>query len=92
LQPAAPVFVYAFSPATGWMISISMAPDAAHRLYAGARHERVYDVACSDGGVPDPNTHRCPDDGARDDSGTGLAVAHLGFTEIAVNVWSWALL
>jgi len=65
-----------------------MAPDAAYRLYAGARHERVYDVACFDGGVPDPNTHRCPDD----DSGTGLAVDHLGFTEIAVNVWSWALL
>ena len=29
--------------------------------------ERVYDVACSDGGVPDAATHRCPDNGARVD-------------------------
>ena len=26
--------------------------------------EQVYDVACADGLVPDPNTHRCPDNGA----------------------------
>ncbi len=26
--------------------------------------ERVYDVACSDGGRVDPDTHRCPDNGA----------------------------
>jgi len=31
----------------------------------GATHELVYDVACSDGLVPDPATHRCPDNGAR---------------------------
>jgi hypothetical protein len=27
--------------------------------------EKVYDVACSDGLAPDPNTHRCPDNGAK---------------------------
>ena len=30
----------------------------------GEAKERVYDVACSDGGVVDPTTHRCPDNGA----------------------------
>ena len=27
-------------------------------------HEQVFDVACSDGGTPDAQTHRCPDNGA----------------------------
>ena len=31
----------------------------------GESHERVYDVACSDGLEPDPKTHRCPNNGAR---------------------------
>lgn len=31
----------------------------------GATFEQVYDVACSDGGAPDPTTHRCPDNGAK---------------------------
>jgi len=26
--------------------------------------EKLYDIACSDGGTVDPNTHRCPDNGA----------------------------
>ncbi|MEQ8860944.1 MAG: DUF3604 domain-containing protein [Pseudomonadales bacterium] len=30
----------------------------------GEHHEQVYDVACSDGGRVDPDTHRCPDNGA----------------------------
>jgi len=30
----------------------------------GKTQEALYDIACSDGGVPDPNTHRCPDNGA----------------------------
>ena len=30
----------------------------------GEAHERVYDVACSDGLSVDPATHRCPDNGA----------------------------
>jgi hypothetical protein len=29
--------------------------------------ERVYDVACSEGAVPDPASHRCPDNGAQVD-------------------------
>ena len=30
----------------------------------GESHERVYDVACSDGSTPDPDHHRCADNGA----------------------------
>ena len=29
--------------------------------------EMTYDVACSDGGEPDPETHQCPDNGAKVD-------------------------
>ena len=31
----------------------------------GQTHEEVYDVACSENGIIDPATHRCPDNGAR---------------------------
>jgi len=31
----------------------------------GATHERVFDVACSDGLAVDSKTHRCPDNGAK---------------------------
>ena len=31
----------------------------------GVSHEKVYDVACSDGLLPDPATHRCPANGAQ---------------------------
>ena len=30
----------------------------------GEAKEMVYDIACSDGGAVDPETHRCPDNGA----------------------------
>ena len=30
----------------------------------GAGREVVYDIGCSDGGLVDPKTHRCPDNGA----------------------------
>ncbi len=33
----------------------------------GEHNEAVYDVACSDSGVPDAQTHRCPDNGAKVD-------------------------
>lgn len=31
---------------------------------AGESRERIFDVACSDGLTPDPEAHRCPDNGA----------------------------
>ena len=33
----------------------------------GETYERVFDAVCSDGLAPDPQTHRCPDNGARVD-------------------------
>ena len=48
----------------------------------GEARERVYDVACSDGGVLDAN-HRCPDNGASVDLtdcsiSTGVGASELG--------------
>ncbi len=34
---------------------------------AGETFEAVYDIACSDGLEPDPEMHRCPENGARVD-------------------------
>lgn len=34
-------------------------------LADGETHEKVFDVACSDGLTVDPTTHRCPDNGAK---------------------------
>ncbi len=34
------------------------------RTADGELEEQTFDVACSDGGTPDPSTHRCPDNGA----------------------------
>ena len=31
----------------------------------GETYEQVYDIACSDGGMVNPETHRCPDNGAK---------------------------
>jgi hypothetical protein len=30
----------------------------------GEAHEKIYDIACSDGLTVDPASHRCPDNGA----------------------------
>jgi len=31
---------------------------------SGKSEEKIFDIACSDGGTPDAKTHRCPDNGA----------------------------
>lgn len=36
----------------------------------GEAREALYDVACSDGNTPDPDTHRCADNGASVDTAT----------------------
>jgi len=36
----------------------------------GELYDKVFDVACSDGGKVDPKTHRCPDNGAKVDMAT----------------------
>ena len=48
----------------------------------GEHNERVYDVACSDGGRVDPTTHRCPDNGAKVDISTCAISEGLGAGEL----------
>ncbi len=50
-------------------------------LEGGEAHEQVFDVACSDGGVVDPSTHRCPDNGAGVDL-SDCAIPDLGDAEL----------
>jgi hypothetical protein len=54
---------------------------------AGEHHEKVYDVACSDGGRVDPATHRCPDNGAKVDLTDCSITANVGDPEIKT-VWT----
>ena len=49
-------------PASGWL---QRAQVVKGWLDGGMAQERVYDAVCSDGLAPDPETHRCGDNGAR---------------------------
>ena len=48
----------------------------------GQTHERVFDIACSDGLAVDPDTHRCPDNGAAVDLATCAISADLGAAQL----------
>ena len=48
----------------------------------GESKEMVYDVACSDGGEVDPDTHRCPDNGATVDLNTCTPTPGTGAAEL----------
>ncbi|MCH2098714.1 MAG: DUF3604 domain-containing protein [Pseudomonadales bacterium] len=52
----------------------------------GEKVERVYDVACAGGGVPDAETHRCPDNAARVDLSDCSISAAAGADELSA-VW-----
>ena len=52
----------------------------------GEARERVYDVACSDGGTPDAE-HRCPDNGATVDLSDCMISTGVGATELGT-LWS----
>ena len=45
--------------------------------------ERVYDIACSDGLTPDPETWRCPDNGARVDLASCAISADVGSGQLS---------
>ena len=51
-------------------------------LVARDNFEKVYDVACADGGSVDPDTHRCPDNGATVDLGNCAISPNLGAGEL----------
>ena len=55
-------------------------------LADGETHERVFDAACSDGLAPDPETHRCPDNGAGVDLEDCTPSGASGATELR-GVW-----
>jgi hypothetical protein len=48
----------------------------------GESREQVYDVVCSDGGTVDPETHRCPDNGASVDLATCAMTPGKGSPEL----------
>ena len=52
----------------------------------GETYEQVYDVACSDGLTPDPETHRCGDNGARVDITDCSITQDVGAAELKT-VW-----
>lgn len=52
----------------------------------GEHHEKVYDVACSDGGRVNPATNRCPDNGARVDVSDCSVTTGVGDPELKT-VW-----
>ena len=53
----------------------------------GATYESVYDVACSDGLAIDPETHRCPDNGADVDLETCAISTGVGAAELRT-IWT----
>ena len=55
-------------------------------LLEGGMYETVYDVACSDGLTVDPETHRCPDNGALVDLTSCSFSNDVGAAELAA-VW-----
>lgn len=56
-------------------------------IEGGEKMEKVYDVACSDGAAVDPETHRCPDNGARVNLADCSITGGVGDDELAV-VWT----
>jgi len=50
---------------------------------SGETHEHIYDVACSDGGRPDPDSNRCPDTGAAVDLKTCEVAGNSGDVKLA---------
>lgn len=54
---------------------------------SGKAQEKVFDVACSDGGAINPQTHRCADNGATVDVKTCVYSADKGDAEISA-AWS----
>ena len=48
----------------------------------GKPHEKVYDVACSDGLAVDAETHRCPDNGAKVDTSNCSITKGVGAAEL----------
>ena len=71
-------------PASGWL---QRAQVIKGWIEDGSARERVFDVACSDGMTPDPDTHRCGDNGARVNLSDCSVSRDKGATQLAT-VWT----
>ncbi len=79
------LFVWAVrDPRSGWL---QRAQIVKGWVVDGEAREQVYDVACSDGLTPDPETHRCPDNGATVNMETCEVSRDVGATELKT-VWT----
>ena len=54
--------------------------------YDGGEQEAIYDIACSGGAAPDPETNRCPDNGAAVNLSTCATNNETGVAELKT-VW-----
>ena len=50
----------------------------------GETYEQIFDVACSDGGSVDPESQRCPDNGARVDLSDCSITENVGASSLEV--------
>ncbi len=66
-------------PRSGWLQRLQVVKGW---IEDGEAKEKVFDVACSDGLNPDPDTHRCPDNGATVDIDTCAISRHKGDVEL----------
>ena len=71
-------------PASGWL---QRAQVIKGWIEDGERREQVFDVACSNGLTPDPETHRCGDNGARVNLADCSVSRNGGATELQA-VWT----
>ena len=71
-------------PASGWL---QRAQVIKGWIEDGEARERVFDVACSDGLTPDPDTHRCGDNGARVNLADCSVSRDMGATQLQT-VWT----
>lgn len=79
------LFVWAArDPGSGWL---QRAQIVKGWVEDGEAREQVFDVACSDGLEPDPETHHCPDNGASVDRETCAVSQDSGASELKT-VWT----
>ncbi|MEM0953811.1 MAG: DUF3604 domain-containing protein [Pseudomonadota bacterium] len=82
-EQVSPLFI-AWAKADSFSVPLQRLQIIKGWLENGEHREQVYDVACSDGLTVDPNTHRCPDNGASVDLSDCSTSAGVGAAELKV--------
>lgn len=80
---AAPLFI-GWAIADAYSVPLQRLQIVKGWLEDGEPREQVYDIACSDGLAVDPETHRCPDNGASVDLADCSTSADVGAAELRV--------